>query len=227
MSIMPYGARQVLHLAMLSLLCVLVFAVPMKAAPLKAIALSPQDRADVQRIEQYLNGIHTLSAHFQQYAADGGNADGILYLSRPGRMRFEYAAPSPVLLLADGSFVVYIDNHLKQVTQLPINSTPAWFLLRDKVSLDDGVTITRFDRGADVLRVTLVQTKSPEDGSLTLTFGDRPFELKQWTVVDQQGKTTTVALSDPKFGVSLDPKLFTFQDPRTDKGGSIKRHESN
>lgn len=184
------------------------------AAPPRAAVLSPEDRADVQRVEQYLNGIHSLTAHFQQFGQDGGTAGGRVFVARPGRMRFEYAAPSPILLLADGTWVVYIDNQLKQVSYLPISSTPAWFLLRDKISLADGVTITKFERGPGVIRISLVENKSPENGLLTLTFADKPLELKQWTIVDQQGKSTTVVLDDARFGVPVDPKAFTFVDPR-------------
>jgi outer membrane lipoprotein-sorting protein len=183
------------------------------AAP-RAVALSPEDRADAQRVEQYLNGIRSLSARFQQYAANGGTAGGQLVVARPGHMRFEYDKPSPILLLADGTFVVYIDNQLKQVSYLPIGSTPAWFLLRDTISLTDGVTITKFERGPGAIRITLVENKSPENGTLTLTFSDKPLDLKQWTIVDQQGKSTTVVLSDARYGVPVDSKAFTFVDPR-------------
>ena len=185
-----------------------------QAATPRAAALSAEDRAAVQHVEQFLNGIHSLSARFQQYAGDGGTASGQLIVARPGHMRFEYDKPSPILLLADGTFVVYIDNQLKQVSYLPIGSTPAWFLLRDHISLSDGVTITKFDHGPGVIRITLVENKSPENGTLTLTFSDKPLDLKQWTIVDQQGKTTTVALSDAHYGVPIDAKAFTFVDPR-------------
>jgi outer membrane lipoprotein-sorting protein len=184
------------------------------AAPPRAAMLTAEDRADVQRVEQYLNGIHSMTAHFQQFAQDGGTAGGRVFVARPGRMRFEYSAPSPILLLADGTWVVYIDNQLKQVSYLPIGSTPAWFLLRDKISLADGVTITKFERGPGVIRISLVENKSPENGVLTLTFADKPLELRQWRIIDQQGKSTTVVLDDARFGVPVDPKAFTFVDPR-------------
>jgi outer membrane lipoprotein-sorting protein len=216
----PAGRRISATLALVLALVVLPIAAgsigtnPAFAATPKAATLSAVDRADAQRIEQYLNGIHTLAGHFQQYAPDGSTAGGKVYLSRPGKMRFEYDAPSPILLIADGTFVVYVDNKLKQVTYLPIGSTPAWFLLRDKVSLEDGVTITKFVHEPGVIRVTVVQTKSPDDGSLTMVFSDKPLDLKQWTVVDQQGKTTTVALSEVRYDVPVSPQLFTFVDPR-------------
>ena len=200
--------RSIAIAALLGLLALPV--APALAAPPRAAVLSADDRADVQRVEQYLNGIHSLAAHFQQFAQDGGTAGGRVYVARPGRMRFEYEAPSPILLLADGTWVVYIDNQLKQVSYLPIGSTPAWFLLRDNISLADGVTITKFERGPGVIRISLVENKSPENGQLTLTFADKPLELRQWTIVDQQGKSTTVVLNDTRFGVPIDPKAFTF-----------------
>jgi outer membrane lipoprotein-sorting protein len=224
----PAGRRIGLALALvLALVAFLPGASPAAAAPPKAATLSAQDRADAQRIEQYLNSVHTLAGRFQQYAPDGATATGKIYLSRPGKMRFEYDAPSPILLIADGTFVVYVDNKLKQVTYLPIGSTPAWFLLRDKVSLEDGVTITRFEHGPGVIRVTVVQTKSPDEGSLTMTFSDRPLDLKQWTVVDQQGKTTTVALSETRYDVPVSPQLFTFVDPRKGSLDSPGQPRSN
>jgi outer membrane lipoprotein-sorting protein len=187
------------------------------AAPLKPAQLSEQDRADVQRVQQYLNGIKTMSARFTQYS-DGGTADGVFYVQRPGNMRFEYDAPTPYMLLANGTWVIYYDKSLEQVTYLPISSTPAWFLLRDDISLGGDVTITGFERGPGVLRVTLVQTKEPDSGRVALTFSDKPLQLRQWTLTDPQGKKTTVTLNDPKVGEPVDPKLFVFNDPRPLQG---------
>jgi outer membrane lipoprotein-sorting protein len=214
LNISARAAARLRGIAIAALLGLFVLPAASHAAPPRAAALSAEDRADVQRVEQYLNGIHSLAAHFEQFGQDGGTAGGRVFVARPGRMRFEYAAPSPILLLADGTWVVYIDNQLKQVSYLPISSTPAWFLLRDKISLADGVTITKFERGPGVIRISLVENKSPENGLLTLTFADKPLELKQWTIVDQQGKSTTVVLDDARFGVPVDPKAFTFVDPR-------------
>src|SRR5579875_2187288 len=201
---MAGAARRLLAVLALALPAAVAAPLPAaRAAGPRAVHLTASERADVARIERYLNGIRTLSAHFAQYAADGSVETGTLYLDRPGHMRFEYTPPSPLLLLANGQYVVYVDNQLKQVTYLPITSTPAWFLLRDRISLSDGVTITHFEHGPGVIRASLVQTKTPQQGSLTLVFGDRPLELKQWTVIDDEGKRTTVVLSNPEYGVAI------------------------
>jgi len=133
-------------------------------------------------------------------------------MARPGRMRFEYDPPSSILLLADRFYVYFVDKQLAQMSKVGLKSTPAWFLLRDPITFDD-LVITRFERGASTLIVTVVEPTEPDNGSLTIVFSDQPLALLQWTIVDQQRKTTTVSISNAQFGVALDPQLFVYQDP--------------
>jgi outer membrane lipoprotein-sorting protein len=181
-------------------------------APAPAAALSSQDTADLQRITAYLNSIHTMYARFHQSSAGGATASGQLWMARPGRMRFEYDPPSPILLLADMFYVYYVDKELVEMSKVGLKSTPAWLLLRDPITFSD-LIITRFERGPNVLRISVVEKAEPDNGSLTMVFSDHPLALRQWTIVDQQRKATTVSLSDERFGVALDPKLFVYQDP--------------
>jgi outer membrane lipoprotein-sorting protein len=173
--------------------------------------LTPQDGADLRRIAAYLNGIRTMTARFRQISSSGV-ASGSLWLARPGRMRFEYDPPSPILLIADRFYVYYVDKQLAEMSKVGLKSTPAWFLLRDPISFDD-LIVTRFERGANGLAVTVVEPAEPDNGSLTMVFGSDPLALRQWTIIDQQRKTTTVSISDTQFGVALDPELFVYQDP--------------
>ncbi|MBV9201942.1 MAG: outer membrane lipoprotein carrier protein LolA [Alphaproteobacteria bacterium] len=180
-------------------------------APTAAV-LTPQDNADLQRIVAYLSSIRTMYAKFQQVSGGGGRATGQLWMARPGRMRFEYDPPSPILLLADMFYVYYIDKELVQMSKVGLKSTPAWLLLRDPITFSD-LIVTRFERGANTIRLTVVEKAEPDSGSLTMVFSDNPLALRQWSIVDPQHKTTTVSLFDERFGVALDPKLFVYQDP--------------
>jgi len=180
------------------------------AAPAPA-PLTPQDTLALQRIAAYLNGIRTMTARFQQLANNGGLSTGQLWVSRPGRMRFEYEPPTPITLLADSVSVYYWDKQLNQASKYELRSTPAWFFLRDPISFGGDVIVTRFARVGTTVRVTVVESAEPDAGSLTLVFTENPLSLLQWIVVDQQGKTTTVTLSNLQFGMALDPKLFQYQ----------------
>jgi outer membrane lipoprotein-sorting protein len=185
--------------------------VPAIAAPPKPATLSEQDRSDIGRIEAYLNGLRTATATFLQVADSGGIARGKFYLSRPGKMRFEYEPPTPILMVSTGAgSLVYYDSLLKQTSYLPVDSTPLGLLLRDNLKFGGEVTITQVERGPGTIRLTLIQTKEPDQGALILTFSERPLALKQWTVVDAQRKSTTVTLMELQSDVRLDPKLFQF-----------------
>ena len=183
------------------------------AAPPPAAALSAQDTVELQKIAAYLDGIHTMTANFQQATARGGAATGSVWLARPGKMRFQYDPPNELLLLADAFYLYSWDPDLKQMSKVGLKSTPAWFLLRVPISFTDGVTVTRFEHSGNTVRVTVVETAEPDAGSLTMVFSENPLALRQWTVVDQQGRVTNVSLSNEQYGMALDPKLFQYHDP--------------
>jgi outer membrane lipoprotein-sorting protein len=184
------------------------------AQPPRATALNPDQKADVDRVQSYLNGIRTLSSRFQQSSGEGSQATGQLWLARPGRMRFEYDPPVPLLLVANGNNIFYYDKELQQVSELRVSETPAGFLLRDQITLSGDVTLTRFEHKPGAIRLTMVETSEPGQGSATLALTDRPLELRQWTIVDPQQKEVTVALTDPHYGAPVDEKLFYWTDPR-------------
>jgi outer membrane lipoprotein-sorting protein len=189
-----------------------VFAQGVPAPAGKQPVLNEQDRADVARIETYLNALRTLTARFVQIAEQGGIAEGRIYLQRPGRLRLEYADPVPLLVVAARGQIIQHDRQLKQTTYLPLSSTPAAILLRENVTLSGSVTVTGIERGPNSVRVTLIQTDDPRAGRLTLAFAERPLQLTNWVVVDGQGATTRVALSEIQNGVQIPSQLFEFRD---------------
>jgi outer membrane lipoprotein-sorting protein len=198
-----------------ALTAMLVLAVPLAAAHAApaAVDLNPQDTLVLQRVAAYLNGIRTMTARFSQVAGNGQQSVGTMYISRPGRMRFEYDRPNPITLIADTFYVYYWDKDLHQVQQVGLKSTPAWFFLRDPINFNADSIVTGFERADNQIQVSVVERASPDSGSLTMLFSESPLALRQWTVVDQQGKSTTVNLADMQYGVALDPRLFQYNDP--------------
>jgi outer membrane lipoprotein-sorting protein len=196
--------------ALAAVLVLLIGATIARAAPAPA-TLTQADTVELQQMAGYLNGIHTMTARFRQVADNGAVSEGKLWVVRPGRMRFEYEPPNPITLLADSDYVYYWDKELHQVSKYELKSTPAWFLLRDPISFSADVTVTALQRVATTVGATVVENGQPDAGSLTLVFTKNPLVLRQWIVVDQQGKTTTVTLSDAQFGMALDPTLFQYQ----------------
>lgn len=189
-----------------------------RAVEPKRVILSEADKAEVERVETYLNGITTLKARFLQVSPNGASVEGDAYLSRPGRLRLQYDPPSPLLVVADGTFLIIHDSQLGEPSWLPLNSTPAGVLVRPNVKLQGGdVAVTRVTRMPGVIRVSLVEADEPGSGEITLVFSDRPFMLRQWQVRDTQNQITTVSLFEAQNGLTLDSKLFEFKDPKFTK----------
>jgi outer membrane lipoprotein-sorting protein len=190
----------------------MIFAGILQTSAQPAPILDEAAKADVTRIERYLNELTTLDSRFVQFSAQG-IAEGRIILSRPGDMRIEYEPPVPLLMVASGFLLMYHDSELIQTSYLPVSETPAAFLLDEKIELSGDVTITGFERGPASLRVTIIETEAADAGSVTLTFEDAPLRLVKWQVTDAQGNDVDVALLEPKFGVEVDPELFSLIDP--------------
>ncbi len=208
----PHSTRR----ALLAGLTAVALAAPLPIFAADAVAppLSPADQADVARVEAYLNGIRTLSARFLQIADNGATAQGQFYLSRPGKLRLEYDPPVPILMISEGrDFLIHYDKALKTIAYVPINSTPAGVLVRESIALSGDLTVIAVERGPGALRISVVQTKDPRAGRITLVFSDRPMQLTSWAVVDAQGQTTRVSLIDSRADAPIDPALFRFTPP--------------
>ena len=180
-----------------------------------------EEQETLARLEDYLSGLRSMHARFVQFNDDGGVVSGEFYLRRPGQLRFEYSPPSPILIVATGRQLIFYDAELEQVTYLPLSATPLAFLVADRFSFDrDDIEITRIQRDPGVISVSIVDPDNSGEGEITLVFSDGPLALRQWRVVDAQGKITTVALSEVRTNLELDDALFRFVDPnpwRNDK----------
>jgi outer membrane lipoprotein-sorting protein len=178
-----------------------------------ARALSAQDQTDIARVQAYLNRITTLKARFIQIAPDGAESQGTAWLERPGRMRFQYDPPSPLLLVAGHGNVVFHDASLDQTSTIALANTPLGILLAPEVDLSKTVTVVSIDREPGEISLTLTRTATPAQGQLTLTLADDPLLLRSWVVTDAQHQDTKVSLFDVDLGGSFDPALFEYHDP--------------
>jgi len=215
-----FSAYPAACLLFLTLLCTALALAPLRAEEEAALVsvtpalLSEDETHWLQRAEDYFNSIDSIRAAFFQTSSEGGTAEGVFYLSRPGYLRIEYLPPTPVLIIGDGLLLHFHDTELGQVNDWPIFDTPLGALSSDKVKFNEDLVVTGFRRRSGALAITLVKREDPGLGSLTLFFSEAPMELKQWKVIDGQGLVTTVALLDAETNIALDNRLFVFDDPR-------------
>ncbi len=180
--------------------------------------LTAADRADLKRIEKYLNGLDTIKSRFVQANPDGSRSEGTMYLLRPDRLRFEYDLPDPYLIITQGKWLIFVDKELEQATYVPVDKTPAQFIVRPNIHFGESLRVASFRRGAQVFRIEVEQTDEPDAGRIMLVFTDSPLQLRKWQVLDAQGNLTDMTLINPRFGVPLDDGLFEYEEPPVETG---------
>ena len=199
----------------LAALAILAAGTAIAAPPGNPFASRPQvtlDRAQLSQLEKinaYFNSITNLSGKFVQVGPDGSKTEGDFFMSKPGKVRFEYNDPSPIELISDGSAVAVRDRKLATQDIYPLSQTPLRFLLSDKIDLlkDTNVVNVYSD---DLFMTVVIEEKSLMAGTnrLMIMFGTKDHQLKQWTVTDPQGYDTTVAVSNLDSSKKPDPRLF-------------------
>ncbi|MGB1077799.1 MAG: LolA family protein [Bdellovibrionales bacterium] len=174
-------------------------------------ASATQRTPEVQKAERYLQTLKTAKARFVQTTSNGPQLTGDFYLSRPGRLRFEYDAPLKDYIVADGSFIYFYDGDINEQSNAPIGQTLADFILRPNIRLtNDDLNIERIMHVDDMVQITINQSHDPDAGSITLGFEKEPFKLKKWRVVDAMGMVTEIELFDIETGMKLPKSLFAF-----------------
>jgi outer membrane lipoprotein-sorting protein len=185
------------------------------AAILSLLMLASTARAQtgVPEIERYVNSIRTVQARFVQSNPNGSVVQGTLYIRRPGRMRFEYDAPSKLKIVADGTQVTLWDPATRDFGQWPIGWTAASFLVREPFKLSGDLTVESQQRTGDGLQLTIVQTRRPQEGKIIVRLAENPLTLRGWSIIDNRGNKVDVSLTDLKTGGQLADSLFKYDGP--------------
>jgi outer membrane lipoprotein-sorting protein len=182
---------------------------------------APVPGAGVAEVEQYFNAIRTLQARFIQSNPNGTIVQGNLYMRRPGRMRFEYDAPSQLKIVADGSQVTMWDIANRDFSQWPIGWTAASFLVKDPMTLSGDLTVEQIQHVNGEVQLTLVQTRKPQEGKVIVRLAEGPLLLRGWSIIDSRGQRVDISLQDIRTGLQLADSLFKYDGP--DAGAILRR----
>ena len=176
-----------------------------------------KQKAQAAKISNYLSSLQTVVGNFVQVGPDGSKTKGQFYIQKPGKVRFEYEAPNPIAIVADGSMVAIRDRNLATQDLYPLSQTPLRFLLADRVDLlkDTNLVALYTD---DVFVTVVLEEKNGIAGTsrLMIMFDSKDMSLKQWTVTDPQGYDTTVAVYNIDNVRKPDPSLFKIDYTRND-----------
>jgi len=189
------------------------------AAPL-LVAAAPLG-ADLAAVQAHLIATQTLTADFLQTDRQGQVLGGKLTLKQPGKIRFQYGNSVPMLIVADGKTLNFIDYQVKQVSKWPIANSPL------AVFLDPARNVARYTKlmpstDPRIVSVQAWDKRRPEYGRINLVFARDSaapggLTLTGWVALDAQGNRTTVRLSNQRYNGAVGDETFLWDDPRKKK----------
>ncbi len=190
------------------------FAQTTKTASPAPAALS----GDLLSVSRHLQSVATMTAGFTQTDKTGRVLTGALSLKRPGKIRFQYEKGVPILIVADGNALTFIDYQVRQVQRWPIGNTPLGVLLDASKDLAKVARIIPAANPQTVL-VEARDRRHPEYGVITLAFSRSDsapsgLMLQGWVSLDSQGNRTSIRLSNQRFNGAISDQAFKWSDPR-------------
>ena len=185
------------------------------AAPVIA---APAAAPELQQVQAHLAAVSSMTANFTQTDRAGKVLTGVMTMKKPGKIRFQYEKGVPILVVADGNSLYFIDYSVRQLQRWPIGKSPLAVLLDPKRDISPYATLQP-TTNPNVISVEVRDPKRPEFGRITMVFAKTPsapggLVMQGWVALDSQNNRTTIKLTNQKFNTPVSDGAFKFDDPR-------------
>jgi outer membrane lipoprotein carrier protein len=175
----------------------------------------------LERVEKRYNNARTIQVGFEQtYSAPGRprrSESGMLYLRKPGRMRWDYSSPAGKVFLSDGKYIYLYSPSTNRVEKTLAKATddlraPLAFLL-GKLDFSRDFREFRLRReGEDTYIAAL--PKSDKAPYQRVDFVITPdYQIRRLIVVSHDGSQMDFRFEGERINPSLDSNLFVFKVP--------------
>ena len=190
-------------------------------APLSVVGHAHAASDAAQKIANHFSSVQTMAGEFVQFGPRGEQTGGKFFIQRPGKIRFNYEAPSAYRVVSDGRSVVISNSKLKTADLYPLSKTPLKLLLDEQIDLS-GKKVQKVTEDPDLTTIVLADKSIFGNSRITMMFDPKTNDLRQWTITDAQGKDTTVMIFNVQNGVKIDPKFFEIDYRKVGEVNQVK-----
>ncbi len=179
-----------------------------------------QNEAVVRKVEEHYNHLASLRAHYVEHYSGMGmekSEEGTLLLKKPGRMRWNYAAPVGKVFVLDGKFGWFYTPGDAQATRVPAKQlddlrSPLRFLLgHTQLQKElDNLAVTSVGAG---FRITGVPKGMAERLKLLTLEVTAAGVIQRMRLEETDGAVTEFAFSGVEENVPVKDTDFSFAPP--------------
>ncbi|MGD8514009.1 MAG: outer membrane lipoprotein chaperone LolA [Granulosicoccaceae bacterium] len=170
----------------------------------------------------FFSNVQTARAAFTQEVLDIERnviqqSSGTMWLSRPGRFRWDYEKPYQQLIVADGERVWMYDVDLEQVTVRKVDNVignaPA-LLLSGNTPLEENFEIEEQPASDDGLLWVKLLPKQADTGFDSMLIAFRDETLQRMELRDSLGNLTRLVFTNMQRNPDIDEAQFVFTPPQ-------------
>lgn len=174
------------------------------------------------KLDEFFTQINTMQSAFTQQVIDDKGAlrqssSGNVYLSRPGKFRWEYAAPDKHEIVADGKNVWIYDVELDQVTVKPMTqalSAAPIGMLTQKQAVDKQFNVEEMEADGSKLEWFRLTPKKKDSDFTTMDLGVSTTGVEEMILGDKFGQQTYIKFEGLRTDIDIDSSRFSFTPPK-------------
>ncbi len=174
------------------------------------------------KLDEFFTKVSTMQSAFTQQVIDEKGAvrqssSGNVFLSRPGKFRWEYAAPDKHEIVADGKNVWVYDVELDQVTVKPMTqalSAAPVGMLTQKQSVDKQFNVQEMEAEGSTLEWFRLTPKKQDSDFTTMDLGISATGVEEMILGDKFGQQTYIKFQGLRTDIDIDKSRFSFTPPK-------------
>lgn len=167
----------------------------------------------LEEIEYYFNNqLKSAKADFVQEDRFGNQSEGVLYMKRPGKLKFDYNFPKHAILLVFNNKIIFYDSELEEANY--IKSSAVSLLSRDNLRFYHDASVKSCNMNKEDIDIVL----SGHELDVLLAFKLNPLTLTKISTIDNDNTIiANMFLNNIVYNPKISPTIFDFTDPQLSK----------
>ncbi|HEY6395334.1 MAG TPA: outer membrane lipoprotein carrier protein LolA [Candidatus Binataceae bacterium] len=175
----------------------------------------------IAAIQHHYQVTTSFKANFKEQITPAGGLrkyrEGVVYIQKPGKMRWEFAAPEQQTIVSDGITLYSYEPDLNQVIETPLkqalrSSGATSFLLGMGDIRRDFDASLPSNPSSDSLRHIILRPRGGKD-RIEFAVDPKTYDISALILTDQLGDVTELKFDHFQDNIELADSLFTFTVP--------------
>ena len=176
-----------------------------------ALADYKDEDETITRIEDAWNNIETLSATFRQLNSDGSIDNGIFYLYKPYKSRFEYENKKNELIITNKNLLNIVDADGYQIDGYLLGNTPLKMILGKNLNIRENFNINDIYTDGATFIIDVSSLNKNEEERAIFFFSKKNYDLKKWEFIDKFDNKTVLEFTNLQKNISINKNLFVIR----------------